>query len=34
LIEGKAIEKLRRLFDASQVAARRFPTTSDFDHAA
>ena len=34
LIEGKAIEKLRRLFDANELATRKLTATSDFDHAA
>ena len=34
LIEGKAIDKLRKLFDAHELAARRLTATSDFDHAA
>jgi RNA polymerase primary sigma factor len=34
LIEGKAIEKLRRLFDASKIAERRLLHSNDFDHAA
>ena len=34
LIEGKAIDKLRKLFDAHELATRRLTPTSDFDHAA
>ena len=34
LIEGKAIEKLRRLFDANEIAGRRVTANSDYDHAA
>ena len=34
LIEGKAIEKLRRLFDANEIAERRVTANSDYDHAA